>query len=145
MTEHDTITAMRRQVGERQRDLYELQAFLSDHPELLGAGVRPYRGGCSWTWYFGKDEVDSFTEAVRALKRGAPKASITKNIGEYTTTVTWKAKNGHAWVAVAIAKEATCTAKVVGTRTVTKLDPAHTIEVVENIVSWDCHPILDGV
>lgn len=132
-----------RDTAARARDLYQLQAFLKDRPELHDKACW---SGTTVYLSFQDHEANDFKTAVRSLKRGAPIGAIRKNSTEQYMFVTWQSKNSYYRVELSIGRAATCTSRVVGTKNIEVVDPAAPmVTKTVDVLAWDCDPVLADV
>lgn len=122
--------------------LTELAAWRTAHPHIDGRMLNP----AIFIVYGSLDEVhNGFADVVRAITAGAPIGSVTKSLGGDGKTLMFvkRAFSGGITISHHTQRDEVCTRKVTGTRTVQVPDPAAPlVEVTEDIVEWDCEPIL---
>lgn len=92
-------------------------------------------------------DPEALAELLRRVRSitGQPVAKEpTASLMEYRSTMHPEEHDRRWRINVLVWRNEVCTPRVVGTRTVEKVDPeAPTITIEEDIVEWDCHPLLD--
>lgn len=116
--------------------LAELQSWSDAHPDMA-----IHRCANFTTWIM---DTSSTTDAVRAMKDGADRLTKETSADGRTLFVQRDFGAGVELQHQAVRDEV-CTARVVGTETVTVPDPeAPLVEVERDIIEWDCGPLLAG-
>lgn len=120
--------------------LQALAAWRTAHPEIPGRMITS-------TIFCVHDHLTDLSHAdiVRAIADGAPLGSIEKRPGNANEELLFVRRHfGHdVTVSYSTLRDEVCTRRVVGTETVRVPDPdAPLVEVVREIVEWDCAPIL---
>ena len=117
--------------------LRQLAALLEANPEI----PLPYEGDLAEITIFcaSKEELAAITRAFPG-----PKDKRAEDYNSYGFALTGKLA-GLAWEA-RVDRDEVCTARVVGTKTVTQRRPSayEEVEVEVEEIEWDCHPILIG-
>ena len=126
--------------------LREAADLLESHPDLPQPYVTSSSAGTAhMAWYLavhGYDLAEQKQLAARIIR--AIGGAWAKNPGE---DFNFTATRGLVGLTVQVKREAVCRRKVVGTETVTipakPAEPERTVE--QDIVEWDCEPILEQV
>jgi hypothetical protein len=120
-----------------------LYDWLQTHPEIGEVRRAPYQPDehalrfSVWVW-----TPEEMAAAVRVLKDGAPLGTIRKEQTDYDIRVS--RMFGAVQLAVTSLRDTVCERKVVGTKQVETFDPdAPKIMVEQDIVEWNCTPLLD--
>jgi hypothetical protein len=116
--------------------------WLQTHPEIGEVRRAPYQEDeialrfSVWVW-----SPEELAAAVRVLKDGAPLGAVRKVQTDYDVKVT--RMFGGVQLAVCSLRSTVCERKVVGTKQVETFDTnAPKIMVEQEIVEWDCKPLL---
>lgn len=89
----------------------------------------------------GEDTVSKLLEWARLARRHG--FSTGKDFYGSYADIDFKMDDAYPHFGITVHREAVCTPRVVGTRETTKPDPdAPRIKVTENVIEWDCNPLL---
>jgi hypothetical protein len=122
----------------------DLASWFEDNPEIP---IPSYRQVVIENWVWGGENDEDGESAKQELLRlmGAGEGPWVKDYtGSYLEV---RREFGPCRYVLTVNREEVCTKRVVGTKTVKRRDPALVeqvpiIDVEEDVVEWDCHPLL---
>ena len=119
-----------------------IEAKYEDIPDTLT--FQPY--SYVWPWSERVDDVASTMAAAGKAALGHADL-VAKVYPDYSDTFKWVINFGTLAYTITCDRGEVCTKKITGTKEVTKEVPVtyETQTVTEDIVEWECHPILDKV